>query len=107
MMDMKLAFSTLGCPNWQWREIFAAAKDLGVDGIEIRGIENEMYAPKIRIFDESNWPATRKQLEDAGLRLTQLTSGATLGCRTARRPAAGKPWTTSTPPPAWECPISG
>ena len=79
MMDMKLAFSTLGCPNWQWREIFAAAKDLGVDGIEIRGIENEMYAPKIRIFDESNWPATRKQLEDAGLRLTQLTSGATLG----------------------------
>ena len=42
---MKLAFSTLGCPNWQWREIFATAKDLGVDGIEIRGIENEMYAP--------------------------------------------------------------
>ena len=42
---MKLAFSTLGCPNWPWREIYAAAKDLQVDGIEIRGIENEMYAP--------------------------------------------------------------
>ncbi len=85
---MKLAFSTLGCPNWQWREIFATAKDLGVDGIEIRGIENEMYAPKIRIFDDSNYQATLGQLRDAGLVLTQLTSGATLGMPDS--PAAGR-----------------
>ena len=76
---MKLAFSTLGCPNWQWREIFAAAKDLGVDGIEIRGIEKEMYAPRVRIFDEANREATLEQLSQAGSALTQLTSGATLG----------------------------
>lgn len=76
---MKLAFSTLGCPNWPWKEIYAAAKDLGVDGIEIRGIENEMYAPRVRIFDEENREKTMTQLGDAGIALTQLTSGAVLG----------------------------
>ena len=76
---MKLAFSTLGCPNWPWKEIFIAAKDLGIDGIEIRGIENEMYAPRVRIFDDKNREATLRQLSGAGIALTQLTSGATLG----------------------------
>ena len=85
---MKLAFSTLGCPNWPWKEIFAAAKDLGIDGIEIRGIENEMYAPRVRIFDSQNREATLRQLSGAGIALTQLTSGATLGMPDS--PAAGR-----------------
>lgn len=76
---MKLAFSTLGCPNWPWREIYAAAKDLGIDGIEIRGIENEMYAPRVRIFDEDNREKTLSQLSEANIALTQLTSGAVIG----------------------------
>lgn len=44
---MKFAFSTLGCPNWSWNEIFATAKDMKIDGIEIRGVGSEMYAPRI------------------------------------------------------------
>ncbi len=76
---MKLAFSTLGCPNWRWREIYAAAKDLSIDGIEIRGIENEIYAPRVRIFDDQHREGTLKQLAGAGIAITQLTSGATLG----------------------------
>ena len=32
---MKLAFSTVGCPDFQWSEIYSMAKDLGFDGIEI------------------------------------------------------------------------
>ena len=35
---MNLSFSTLGCPNWTWREIIAAAVDLRYNGIELRGI---------------------------------------------------------------------
>jgi len=76
---MKLAFSTLGCPNWTWKEIFAAAKDLHIDGIEIRGIENEIYAPRVRVFDDRNREATLKQLAGADITITQLTSGASLG----------------------------
>ena len=35
---MKLAFSTVGCPDFQWSEIYSMAKDLGFDGIEVRGL---------------------------------------------------------------------
>ena len=55
---MKVAFSTLGCPGWSWDEIFATAKDLGLDGIEIRGVDNQMFAPEIKVFKEENIPAT-------------------------------------------------
>lgn len=40
---MKLSLSTLGCPGWSWNEIFATAKDLGMNGIEVRGVANEMF----------------------------------------------------------------
>ena len=45
---MKLSFSTLGCPDWDFGEVFAVAADLGYDGIEIRGIAEEVYAPRVR-----------------------------------------------------------
>jgi len=35
---MKLAFSTLGCPTWEWREIVAAARNWGHDGVELRAL---------------------------------------------------------------------
>jgi len=35
---MKIGFSTLGCPDWTLSEILATAKDLGYNGVEIRGI---------------------------------------------------------------------
>lgn len=75
---MKLAFSTLGCPDWTWDEIFATAKDMGIDGIEIRGIGKEMYAPRISIFAPSNAAATLDRIKSAGMELSMLTSGAVL-----------------------------
>ena len=76
---MKLAFSTLGCPGWSWDEIFAAAKDLGMDGIEIRGIEDEMFAPETRPFRPENLEATKARLAGAGLEVPMLTSACCLG----------------------------
>mgnify|MGYP002798133703 CR=1 FL=1 len=51
---MKLSLSTLGCPGWSWNEIFATAKDLGMNGIEVRGVANEMFAPAIPVFNQGN-----------------------------------------------------
>jgi sugar phosphate isomerase/epimerase len=78
-MTMKIAFSTLGCPGWSWDEIFATAKDLGLDGIEVRGIENQMYAPKIKAFGAENARMTMERLKKAGMEIPMLTSGACLG----------------------------
>ena len=47
---MKLGFSTIGCPEWDWAEILGTAKDMGIDGIEIRGVEDELDPMKITIF---------------------------------------------------------
>lgn len=67
---MKLGFSTIGCPEWDWAEILGTAKDMGIDGIEIRGVEDELDPMKITIFDKehlakpaSSWrrPASRSR----------------------------------------------
>ena len=43
---MKIAFSTLCCPNYEWKDIFSMAIDLGFDGIEVRHIkEDEASSP--------------------------------------------------------------
>lgn len=76
---MKLAFSTLGCPGWSWDEIFATAKDVGMDGIEVRGIENQMSAPRIKVLNGELLPKTKRRLEQAGMEICMLTSGASLG----------------------------
>ena len=77
---MKLAFSTLGCPDWTFEEIFATAKDMGLDGIEVRGIGKEMYAPRIRPFLPQFIEGTKKRLRDANMEVPMLTASACLGC---------------------------
>ena len=76
---MKLTFSTLGCPGWTFNEVFATAKDLGMQAIEIRGIRNQMYAPDIPEFVGKQLPVTLQRLQDANLQISMLTSGAVLG----------------------------
>jgi len=76
---MKLAFSTVGCPDWTFQDIFAAAKDFGYDAIEIRGIGNEISAPKLNIFNESNINSTMEKLKNAGLSISMLASNAVIG----------------------------
>ena len=39
---MKLSFSTLGCPDFNWSEIYSMARDFRFDGIEVRGIGDDI-----------------------------------------------------------------
>lgn len=75
---MKTSFSTLGCPGWTWDDIVTTAKDLGFDGIEIRGIENELFVPAASCFSETNLSNTRARLERLGLSIPCLTSASCL-----------------------------
>ncbi len=75
---MKLAFSTLGCPDWSWPEIYTMAKDLGYDGIEIRGLGQEIRAAKARPFTEGELPHTMEHLASLGLEVTCFTAGLCL-----------------------------
>lgn len=39
---MKLAFSTLACPEWTWRQVIERARELGYDGVEWRLVDGRM-----------------------------------------------------------------
>lgn len=71
---MKVSFSTLGCPSWSWKEIYAAAKDFGFDGIEVRGVKNQIYAPKVPEFADPKKAVG--ELRAIGLEIPLFTSGA-------------------------------
>lgn len=69
---MKLAFSTLGCPDWSFNEIFSTAKDLGFDGVEIRGVGNELYAPSIPQFGPEKVGKTLEKLQRLGVEYIRI-----------------------------------
>jgi len=75
---MKLSFSTLGCPEWSFSEILSTAKDLGYDGIEIRGVKKVMDVPRIPQFSPEHSAETKKLLNDKGLEIVCLTSACCL-----------------------------
>jgi fatty-acyl-CoA synthase len=75
---MKIAFSTLGCPDFDWTDIYSMAKDLGFGGIEIRGLGNEIFAVKAQPFTESQLPQTIKKLSELRLEIPCLSSGCCL-----------------------------
>ncbi len=75
---MKFAFSTLGCPRWEFKDILSTARDLGYDGVEIRGIGNDIYIPDSKLFQKGNIEATKTAILKSGMRLICLTSSAYL-----------------------------
>ena len=75
---MKLCFSTLGCPDWSFPEVVSFASDMGFHGIEIRGVQGELYAPSIPEFNTSKLDATKKKLSDLSLSISCLTSDCDL-----------------------------
>ncbi|PKM93369.1 MAG: AMP-dependent synthetase [Firmicutes bacterium HGW-Firmicutes-1] len=75
---MKLAFSTLGCPNWSWSDMISTAKDLGFDGIEVRGIAHQLFAPKALPFTPENIEATKSKLNHLNLEISCLSSACYL-----------------------------
>ena len=75
---MKLAFSTLGCPNWTWNEILAAARDLEYSGIELRGIGDDIYMPDSPLFSPEHITARLDELKARGLSVYCVSSDVCL-----------------------------
>lgn len=71
---MKISFSTLSCPNWSWNKILQEAVRLGYDGIELRGVDGEMFLPKAAPFIAENIKTTMEKIKSKGLEITDLGS---------------------------------
>ncbi len=75
---MKIAFSTLACPDFSWTDIYSMAKDLGFNGIEIRGLGNDIFSVKARPFTDLELPKTIEKLNKLHLEIPCFSSGACL-----------------------------
>ena len=64
---MKLAFSTLGCPDWNLEQIAKAARDYDYDAIELRAICGELDLLKRPEFQRAEVESTHAWLVDQGL----------------------------------------
>lgn len=71
---MKISFSTLGCPEWTWDDIYSMAKDTGFDGIELRGLGNEISSYKAKPFLAKEIEKTKSKLKSLGLEISCISS---------------------------------
>lgn len=71
---MKICFSTLACPDFTWPEIYSMAKDFNFDGIEVRGLGDELFTVKAQPFTDAALPTTINKLNSLGLEIPCLSS---------------------------------
>jgi sugar phosphate isomerase/epimerase len=69
---MKLAFSTLGCPHWELRQIIAAAQSLGYDGVELRAVGGSLDLLGRAEFSPAQLATTRAYFAAAGIAICCL-----------------------------------
>jgi sugar phosphate isomerase/epimerase len=64
---LKLAFSTLGCPEWTLEQVAAAARNLGYQGIELRALGGSINLLERPELQGSAIQQTRAFLQDQSL----------------------------------------
>jgi len=80
---MKLAFSTLGCPNWDLEMIARAAQDYGYAAIELRAIGGDLDLLKRPEFQPGAIEATGRWLAGQKLSVCCVDSSCTFDSRDA------------------------
>jgi sugar phosphate isomerase/epimerase len=77
---MRFAFSTISCPKWDFPTIARRAREMGYDGVEIRGFLNEPSMTEASLFDA----------DLAQLRSTFASSGIAVACLSSSIAMTGK-----------------
>jgi sugar phosphate isomerase/epimerase len=75
---LPIAFSTLGCPAWDWRTILQEAEGMGYAAVELRGIQGDMDLPRRPEFQPLRLKDSLGQVSGRGLRIVTLGSSAAL-----------------------------
>ena len=74
---MKLAFSTLGCPDWELSQIVTSARRWGYEGIELRALAGSLDLLSRAEFAPAQLATTRKHFEDEGLEICCVDTSCT------------------------------
>jgi sugar phosphate isomerase/epimerase len=73
---LPLAFSTLGCPAWEWNKILDFAQLNGFAAIELRGLMGNLDLPASPEFAPARITQTKRQIADHGLKISDLGSSS-------------------------------
>ncbi len=71
-----LAFSTLGCPSWEWKKIMDFAEEHGFSAIELRGIGGKLDLPALPLFAADRIEQTKREIRASELRIACVSSSA-------------------------------
>ena len=75
---LPIAFSTLGCPAWEWPKILDFAESHGFAAIELRGLMGTMDLPSRPEFAPDRVAQSKKELAAHGLKFADVGSSAML-----------------------------
>ena len=75
---LSLAFSTLGCPKWDFTKILDFAAQHGFRGIELRGLEGNLDLPSHPIFAPDRIQQTKRQIQASKLTIASVSSSVNL-----------------------------
>ena len=73
-----LAFSTLGCPAWEWKKILDFAAQHGFAAIELRGVEGKLDLPALPLFAPDRIEQTKNEIRASKLQIACVSSSAQL-----------------------------
>lgn len=75
----KMAFSTLGCPDWSFDQILAFAKQYRFSGLEIRGLHRQLDLTQCPEFSDAvAIQRSLRQMKDAGVKVVNLGASTAL-----------------------------
>lgn len=73
-MENLLAFSTLGCPEWDLDQIIRGAVEYGYQAVELRGYRDQIDLTRTEPFSATNREATRQRFAEAGIAICCVSS---------------------------------
>src|SRR5690348_17183114 len=73
---LPLAFSTLGCPKWDFKKILDFAVQHGFSGIELRGLEGNLDLPSHPIFAPDRIEQTKREIRASKVQIACVSSSA-------------------------------
>src|SRR5947209_631400 len=76
-----IAFSTLGCPAWDWKKTLEFASQHGFSAIELRGLQGNMDLPSNPLFSPDRIAQTKCDIKAAKLKIACVsrTAGSRAG----------------------------
>jgi len=73
-----IAFSTLGCPGWEWKKILDFASQYEFSAIELRGVEGRLDLPSLPLFGSDRIEQTKSEIRAHKLKIACVSSSAQL-----------------------------